>query len=158
MITTAYFSKLYDTLHGDQPWYGSGLEESIARIPESDIHQPIDHRTIAQLLAHMLAWRYDLIKRLHHEPREKIELDTPQDWPDASNRTKVDFIQEFQQTKELLQQGLHDFDEELLNDKLHPDHEYTNVQLLEGGAHHDIYHLGQINLIAALLKHRRAHL
>lgn len=149
--STQYFHNLYDTLHGNQPWYGSGLEESLARIPEAALHEPFGHRTIAGLLMHMIAWRYDLIKRLHHEPRERIELDTPRDWPDANGRSKADFLTEFNKTKQLLQIGLRQFDEATLHDKLHPDYEYTNVQLLEGGVLHDIYHLGQINLIAAIL-------
>ena len=156
MTSTHYFQTLYDTLHSQRPWYGSGLEESLAPIPEADLHEPVGHRTIAQLLAHMLAWRHDLIKRLHQLPRERIELNTERDWPDARQRSKADFLQEFAETKRLLQEGLVAFDPDTLHDKLHPDHPYTNVQLLEGGVLHDVYHLGQINLIAAILRARRS--
>ncbi|CAH1001267.1 hypothetical protein LEM8419_02167 [Neolewinella maritima] len=154
--STDYFRTLYDTLHGDRPWYGTGVEESLAAIPEADLHARVGHRSITQLLGHMLAWRHDLIRRLHKLPRERIELNSPQDWPDATGRTKVDFLREFAETKQLLQEGLAAFDTTKLHDKLHPDHPYTNVQLLEGGVLHDVYHLGQINLIAALLNGQRA--
>ena len=156
-LSTTYFQHLYDLLHRDHPFFGSGLEESLARIPEQDLYQPIEHRTIAQLLEHMLAWRRDLGKRLLGEPREKIELNTPQDWPQPDpGKTKADYLAELTDTTAKIRRGLETFNMEQLTDKLHPDYDYTSVDLLEGGAHHDIYHLGQINLIAAILKHRRA--
>ena len=152
-MTTDYFQHLYDLLHRRQPFFGSGLEESLERIPEDQLHVPVGHRTIAQLLEHMLAWRRDLGKRLLGEPREKIAMNSPQDWPtpDAS-KTKEDYLGELAATTEKIRRGLEAFDPARLTDRLHPDYDYTSVDLLEGGAHHDIYHLGQINLLAALLK------
>jgi uncharacterized damage-inducible protein DinB len=153
MTSTSYFHHLYDLLHRSHPFYGSGLEESLERIPEADLHRSVGHRSIAQLLEHMLAWRRDLGKRLLDEPRERIELNSPQDWPPPDpTKTKADYLAELTETTEKIRRGLTAFDPARLNDKLHPDHDYTSVDLLEGGAHHDIYHLGQINLIAALLK------
>ncbi len=156
-MTTQYFQHLYDLLHRRQPFFGSGLEESLERIPDADLHQPVEHRTIAQLLEHMLAWRRDLGKRLLGEPREKIELNTLQDWPPPDpTKTKADYLAELTDTTAKIRRGLEAFNMEQLTDKLHPDYDYTSVDLLEGGAHHDIYHLGQLNLIAAILQHRRA--
>ena len=154
-MTTDYFQHLYDLLHRHQPFFGSGLEESLGRIPEEQLHATVGHRSIAQLLEHMLAWRRDLGRRLLGEPRDKIELDSPQDWPtpDAS-KTKADYLAELSATTEKIRRGLAAFDPARLNERLHPDYDYTSVDLLEGGAHHDIYHIGQINLIAAFLKHR----
>lgn len=152
-----YFQHLYNLLHRQQPFFGSGLEESLDRIPDEHLHQAVGHRSIAQLLEHMLAWRRDLGRRLLDEPREKIELDSPQDWPTPNpEKTKVDYLTELADTTAKIRRGLAAFDPDRLTDKLHPDYDYTSVDLLEGGAHHDIYHLGQINLIAAILKHRRA--
>ncbi|MEM8585037.1 MAG: hypothetical protein AAGF87_12240, partial [Bacteroidota bacterium] len=59
-----YFHHLYDLFHSKLPFYGSGLEESLERIPEADLHRSVGHRTIAQCLEHMLVWRKDLAKRL----------------------------------------------------------------------------------------------
>lgn len=154
MTDTTYFHHAYNNFHRHQPFFGSGLEESLARIPETDLHRPVGHRTIGQLLEHMLAWRYDLVKRLHGQPREKIELNSPRDWPDPAGKTKADYRRAFTETKTRLQEGLAKFDPTKLNDQLHPDYDYTNVELLGGGVQHDIYHLGQINLIAALLRNQ----
>ena len=155
MVTTAYFQHCYANFDRTDPFFGSGLTQSLDRIPEADLHRPVGHRTIAQLLEHMLAWRYDLIKRLHDEPRERIELNSPRDWPDPADRTKAHYLGEFAATAARLKEGLAKFDETKLGDILHPDYEYTSVEMLEGGVQHDIYHLGQINLLAALLKAQR---
>ncbi|MEL7159462.1 MAG: DinB family protein [Bacteroidota bacterium] len=154
MLTSTYFHHLYDLLHRKMPFYGSGLEESLERIPEEHLHETVGHRTIAQLLEHMLVWRQDLAKRLLGEPREKIVLNTPQDWPAPSGKTKAEYLAEFVAITARIKQGIDAFDYAKLEETLHPDYDYTSVDLLEGSAHHDIYHLGQINLIAAMLKNR----
>ena len=152
MVTKEYFQHCYSNFDRIDPFFGSGLTQSLDRIPEADLHRRVGHRTIAQSLEHMLAWRYDLIKRLHDEPREPIELNSPRDWPDPQGRTKASYLTEFAATAERLKEGLAKFDESTLGDILNPNYNYTNVEVLEGGVQHDIYHLGQINLLAALLK------
>ncbi|SER44415.1 DinB superfamily protein [Neolewinella agarilytica] len=152
MTNTDYFVSLYETLHRKMPFFGSGIEESLERIPEEHLHRPVGHRTIAQLLAHMIAWREDLIKRLHELPREKIEINSPEDWPDATGKTKADFLRAFADTKVELQKGLEKYDVSKMYDLVHPDYDYINVNILEGGAQHDIYHIGQVNMLAAILR------
>lgn len=152
MLTRPYLHHLYANFHRRMPFFGSGLEESLERIPEADLHRPVGHRTIAQLLEHMLVWRRDLGQRLLGEPREKIEIGSPEDWPDGAGKTKADFLAEFVTTTDKIKRGLDAFDLDKQNEQLHPDYDYTYVNVLEGGIQHDIYHLGQINLIAALLK------
>lgn len=147
-----YFNHLYDLFHSKMPFYGSGLEESLERIPEEHLHIPVGHRTIAQCLEHMLVWREDLAKRLLGEEREKIELNTDQDWPAPSGKSKAEYLVEFKRITKRIKQGVDQFDYTTLHEKLNPNYNYTSVDLLEGTAHHDIYHLGQINLIAAVLK------
>lgn len=147
-----YFHHLYDLVHRKMPFFGSGLEESLERIPEAHLHRKVGHRSIAALLEHMLVWRQDLGNRLNGLPRKKIELNSPDDWPPPSGKTKAEYIKAFAKAADLIREGLDKFDPAILHDKLHPDYDYTNIDLLEGGVHHDIYHLGQINLIAALLK------
>ena len=83
-------------------------------------------------------------KRLNGLPRKKIVLNSPDDWPSPSGKTKEDYIKAFQEAALLIREGLDKFDIMTLRDKLHPDYDYTNIDLLEGGVHHDIYHLGQM--------------
>jgi len=152
MTLPNYLHHAYDNFHRKMPFFGSGLEESLDRIPEADLFRPVGHRTIAQLLEHMLVWRRDLINRLTGQPREKIVVGSPEDWPSGEGKTKADYLAAFAQTKKALQAALAQFDYSTLHDQLHPDYDYTYVDVLEGGFQHDIYHLGQVNLLAALLK------
>lgn len=151
MTDTNYFFHLYGLLHREKPFYGSGLEESLARIPEEHLHAPVGHRTIAQLLEHMLIWRKDLANRLLGEPRESIDMSKGEDWPAPRQLTKAEYLQEFADSTERIREGIRRFDPAKIDELLHPDYDYTNVDLLEGSAHHDIYHLGQINLLNSIL-------
>ncbi len=151
-MTRQYALHQYDNLHRQQPFFGKGLEESLEDIPPGDFKRAVGHRTVAQLCMHMLAWRYDVIKRLTDAPRDKIELNSPQDWPATDGFDKAYFLSEFARTKTELQAALKGFDYGKTGEQLHQDYDYTWVDVLEGGAQHDIYHLGQINLIAAILK------
>lgn len=152
MTLPAYLHHAYNNFHRRMPFFGSGLEESLERIPDADFHQPVGHRTIAQLLEHMLVWRYDFIKRLTGQPREKIEIGSQEDWPADTGKSKTDYLKAFADTKVEIQEALAGFDYSTLNDQLHPDYDYTQLNVLEGSFQHDIYHLGQINLIAAVLQ------
>ena len=152
MLTKEYLKHTYANFHRSMPFFGSGLEESLERITDEDLHRPVGHRTIGQLLEHMLAWRKELAHRLLKEPHERIQMNSPEDWPDPQGRTKAEYITEFAATRKRLETAFDQFDYSHLNDLLHKDYDYTNVELLEGGIQHDIYHLGQINMIAALLK------
>lgn len=150
-----YFHHLYSLLHRKLPFYGSGLEESLERIPEEHLHEYVGHRSIAQLLEHMIIWRDDLARRLLGEDRQKIEVNGPLDWPRPSQqKTKAEYLAAFAAITERIKQGINQFDYTTLHDPLHPDYDYTHVDLLEGSALHDIYHIGQINLIASILKNR----
>ena len=150
-MTKRYALHQYNNLHRSKPWFGRGLEESLEEIPASDYHRPVGHRTIAGLCLHALAWRYDFIKRITDTPREKIELDTDRDWPEASSYGKAYFLSEFARTKTEILAALEAFDYGKADDLIHPDYDYTWTHILEGGVQHDIYHLGQINLLAVLL-------
>ena len=152
MLLSAYLHHAYDNFHRRMPFFGSGLEESLERVAEADLHRPVGHRTVAQLLDHMLVWRQDLINRLTGQPRTKIEIGSPEDWPTNTGRTKADYLADFARTKREIQHALADFDYNRLGEQLHPDYDYTQLNVLEGGFQHDIYHLGQLNLLVALLR------
>jgi uncharacterized damage-inducible protein DinB len=153
-MTPAYFLEQYEIMHGKMPLLGSGVEESLEPIPEAYFHQAIGHRTIAQLIGHIVAWRRNTALRLRRLPRPKIELNSPEDWPDYSNKTKADMLAELAETKEQMKVAVAEFDYSTSEEKVHPDYYYLKRHMLDGAIQHDIYHLGQINLLAALLKNQ----
>ena len=141
-----------DILHQAKPWFGTGMEESLQPLSEELFHHQLNGRSVARLIGHIIAWRRNAYKRLAGLPYHKIELNTPADWPDYSEKTKIEMLAELVETKKQLQSVFHTFPVEKLDEKLHSDYYYTNRNLLEGIIQHDIYHLGQINLLIALLK------
>ncbi len=151
-MTPANYQDQYNVLHGKMPMFGSGIEESLEPIPEKDFHRPVGHRTIAQLIGHMVAWRKNSALRFQRLPRPKIELNSPEDWPDYSHKSKKEMLDELAETKALMLQSVEAFDYGTLEERIHPDYYYRNRHALDGAVQHDIYHLGQINLIASILR------
>jgi len=154
-MTAEFYQEQYEVLHRPMPLFGSGVEESLEPLTEGDFHAPVGHRTIAQLIGHLVAWRRNTALRFRDQPRPKIELNSPEDWPDYSAKTKGEMLAELAETKDEMLTALSAFDYRKLNEKLHPDYYYRYHHALDGAIQHDIYHLGQINLLAAVLKHQR---
>lgn len=150
-----FFQEQYRVLHLPMPMFGSGMEESLESVAEADFHRPVGYRTIAQLIGHIVAWRRNTALRLRDLPRPKIELNSPEDWPDYSGKSKEEMLAELAGTKDDMIAALAAFDYGRINETLHPDYYYTFRHVLDGAVQHDIYHLGQINLIASLLKAER---
>nr|WP_256534336.1 DinB family protein [Lewinella sp. JB7] len=128
------------------------MEESLEPVPAADFHRPVGHRTIAQLIGHIVAWRRNTALRLQKLPRPKIELNSPEDWPDYSGKSKTDMLRELAETHQLMRQAIEAFDYTTLEHTLHPDYYYQNRHLIDGAIQHDIYHLGQINLLVSILQ------
>lgn len=154
-MTPDNYKDQYEVLHGNMPMYGKGVQESLEPIPEEDFHRPVGHRTIAQLVAHMVAWRRNTALRLQKKPRPQIELGSPLDWPDYSGKSKAEMLAELAETKEDMLRALDAFDYGTLEDKVHPEHYYHYRHVIDGAIQHDVYHLGQINLIASVLRFGR---
>ena len=151
-MNAAYYQHQYRNLHGKLPMFGSGVEESLEPIPEADFHRPVGHRTIAQLIGHIVAWRRNTALRFRELPRPRIELGSPEDWPDYSGKSKAEMLAELAETKEEMLQAVAAFRYDTLREKVHPDYDYIKQDTLDGAVQHDIYHLGQINLIASILR------
>jgi len=151
-MTAEYFQEQYHVLHRKMPLFGSGVEESLEPLSEADFHRILGHRSIAQLIGHIVAWRRNTALRLRALPRPKIELNSPEDWPDYSGKLKAEMLAELAETKDGMLTALSEFNYDKLDEKLHPDYYYTYRHAIDGAVQHDIYHLGQINLLTALLK------
>ena len=151
-MTAEYFQEQYHVLHRKMPLFGSGVEESLEPLAEADFHRVLGHRSIAQLIGHIVAWRRNTALRLRALPRPKIELNSPEDWPDYAGKSKAEMLAELAETKDGMLLALSEFNYGKLEEKLHPDYYYTYRHAIDGAVQHDVYHLGQINLLAALLK------
>ena len=130
-------------------WHGPSVQEVLAGIDAaSAVRRPIpDGHTIWEITEHIAAWEDIGRRRIEGEIVEPTDA---MDWPPVS-----DFSPEsWQRTRERLAAG-HDrlrrtiaaFPEAQL-DQLRPDGETSWYVLIHGIVQHDLYHAGQIGLLA----------
>lgn len=134
-----------------EPWYGPSVMDVLSEVTlEETLNQLPESHTIAELVAHMIAWRTFVVKRLQGDPNYEIEQEesfrkiaamTSDQWNEL--------LQQLHQTQEELLQMLSKTSDEKLNDVV-AGREYTFDKMLHGIIHHDIYHIGQIVLLRKL--------
>jgi uncharacterized damage-inducible protein DinB len=125
-------------------WHGPAVKEVLADITDeqSKFRFPKSH-SIAELVAHMTAWRVFIIKKIEgdREYTVKPEANFPSlDWKVA--------MKELEESQRDLLDALEGFDPARLNDVVpHGSYTYTYYRLFHGIIHHDLYHAGQIALM-----------
>ena len=126
-------------------WHGPSVKETLATVSEQQaFHRLPNTHSIIELVAHMTAWRRYLLKKLAGDLTYRItdELNFPQphDW----NQT----VQELKETQNELLKAIGALPLANLNEQVPWTKEpFTYYTLLHGIIHHDLYHIGQINLI-----------
>jgi len=142
---------------GGEPWYGPPLLKSLQIIPVGLWDQKPENtpHTITELVYHMIDWRMFVIEKLKENELYNIEMNSEKDWriniSISTEKEKEQVISELNKTQELIKRLLEDKPDswmyELVDGK-----DYKNQYMMMGSIQHDIYHLGQINLIYAQLK------
>jgi hypothetical protein len=143
-------SQLINTYQGPT-WYGKNIERTLHEAPIGKALLRLKGSyNIVELVHHMLAWRayaIDLLETgVHQDVPEFVNFPTVEvmmmeDWSDLLKT----FADTQERLVELLSSTKMDF-----NDFV-PGKEYTFLQVFQGLVHHDIYHAGQINLLAKFL-------
>ncbi|MEZ5039168.1 MAG: DinB family protein [Saprospiraceae bacterium] len=134
------------------PWYGNALLSSLRKISSERAKMQVKPGTksIAALLRHMVAWRQFLIEHLQGNNTFDIELNSEIDWPSVDDLTWEELVEELEisQTNilHLLSQQEDSWLKEMVGNRT-----YNHRFLVEGVIQHDIYHLGQINLLNNLI-------
>ena len=143
-------SQLIDTYEG-RTWFGKNVKCTLHEAPIGKALLRLQGSyNIVELVHHMLAWRQYAIVLL--------ETGVHQDLPDHVNFPTVEvmmmeewseLLETFAVTQErlieLLTISKFDFN------KVVSGKPYTFLQVFQGVIHHDIYHAGQINLLAKFL-------
>ena len=101
------------------------------------------HEEVLQLLHHMIAWRKFVGDALNGK-LEKIELNTPEDWPEIIGEKK-EALELLQKSQDFLLSSIAEFNSDAWHSKK-PEDKYSFLELCEGVIDHDLYHLGQIAL------------
>lgn len=133
------------TNYSGNPWYGPNITDSIQAITADKIpaHLP-NTNTLGAILAHMIAWRTYTVRILQGDFQYAVSDEM--NFPEVEMIELPELIERFQNVQVELIDGIEKFDPEQL-DAMVPGKKFSYRTLLQGIVHHDIYHLGQINLL-----------
>ena len=147
--------KRFETVYEGQPWYGSSMLSSLKKIAPELITRSLipGKKNIAELVRHIVAWRLFLIEHLKGNHSYQIDLDTELDWPPVQGLGWEELLEELAESQQTIIELLGGQEDAILKKIMsHGKNEYSFRYLIEGVIQHDIYHLGQINLIRVLLE------
>jgi uncharacterized damage-inducible protein DinB len=150
-MRTTDLTKYIENVYRTNPWYGFGLLESLGKLTEAQWHQTLGHRTVADIVGHLIAWRNFAIARLNDRTDFAIELHAITDWPDCSGRSRETLLQQLEDSQASLLANLKGMTDQQLDDHFPADYAYNKEDMVLGVMQHDVYHTGQINLLAALM-------
>lgn len=141
--------KQFLDLYNGKPWYGPNLKDSLDSLDEACIEEIVGKHCIKDLVAHMINWRQFVIEKLSRNEEFEIEINSGQDWMPEELLRDISW----ENLKELLEitqnnlvRAIKQLDREMLTEAI-PGRKYSYQYLLFGIVQHDIYHLGQINII-----------
>ena len=126
-------------------WYGPSAMDILSTISaEHSGHRVGPSHSIIELVLHMVSWRTFAAKRLAGDNTFQVSEDAnfpkPGTWDEAMKKLK--------QSQEELMAAVNTFPESRLGELVPAaSHKYTFYTMLTGSLQHDIYHLGQIQLI-----------
>ena len=145
---TPIINALKSTFNGDA-WHGPSLQEILKDITaEQSLRKIGNSHNIAELVHHIYAWRYYVIK--------KLDWDKEYEVPDDFNFIKIDTIDKAEweklkaqliESQNIIVNSLSVWEEKLLRTEV-PNRDFTFTKLLHGLIHHDVYHAGQIRMLA----------
>lgn len=153
MILQELKKQLSDIYDG-KPWYGPNLKESLDDIDPDILETVMGRHSIKDLVAHMINWRQFVIEKLAGNEEFEIEINSSQDWmPEELIRdiSWDNLLELLDITQRNLMKAFDQLDRDML-DELIDGRKYAYQYLLFGVIQHDIYHLGQINIIKRALK------
>lgn len=128
-------------------WHGPTVRQVLKQVTSDLAHARVgDSHSIIGLVMHMTAWRTFVTRRL--EGDGSYQVTDAMNFPDAKSVTWADAVQGLEDSQEKLIAAAGRFPEERLGE-LVPSitHKYTYYTMLHGIIHHDLYHIGQIQLL-----------
>lgn len=135
--------QLLERVYNGKAWHGPSLKEVLKDIDESTAQKKLGaSHSIVQMILHMIAWRTYVTRRILGDSTFEVtdELNFPTDinWADA--------LQSLEESQTDLLKALDEVDVRILKEPV-ANQKYDYYVLLHGIIHHDIYHIGQIQLI-----------
>ena len=148
-------TQLIEVFEG-QHWFGASLVDSLEKISVDFWDKKFKNQkhSIAELVWHMIDWRQFVIEKLKDNVSYTIEMNSEADWrrnvlvyddKDKKNLLEA-LIQSQEDIVKLLDSKPDSWLQEFVLGK-----DYKNEYMIQGLVQHDIYHLGQINLLKSLM-------
>lgn len=124
-------------------WHGPSVLEVLEGVNESNAIKRLGaSHSIIELVAHMTAWRNYVVEKLNGN--DSFELTDDENFPDYTNWQDV--VTQLKENQQKLLDALAKTPTEKLNEKV-TGREFKFYVMLHGIIHHDIYHIGQIQLL-----------
>jgi len=138
--------QLARTYSGD-PWHGPSLRSVLQDVDAAKAKsRPLSAaHSIAELAAHILAWREETLQRLEGNGRD---LPMEENWPEPPEWSEL--LERLDRSHDALGKAVAALDEEVLDEKVKRRRE-SHYVLLQGIIHHDLYHAGQIAILKKAL-------
>ncbi len=139
---------LQNTYNG-AAWHGPSVMEVLNKINVEQAFHSSEHiHRICELVQHITAWRTFAIKRLQGE--QHYEVSQSENWKFYKNKDTAaweEIKSNLSKSQETLLNVLINLTDEMLNDEV-DGKAYSYYTLIHGVIQHDLYHLGEIALLA----------
>ena len=143
---------LHNTYNG-AAWHGASVMEILNKLTvKQAFHESKHIHRICELVQHMVTWRIFVYQRL--QGNNTFEVTKNEDWKDFANadsstweEVKENLSKSQQSLIEILEQA-----EDSLLDEQVEGKAYDNYTMIQGVIQHDLYHLGEIALLAREFK------
>lgn len=139
-------------------WHGSSMSEILASVTaEQAAARPIaGAHSIWEIVLHSSVWQRTVRQRLQGRPIAALPDDV--DWPSADEPTEIawqEALRELREEYELLRDEALGWDDENLDERTEGQR-YTVYEMLHGVVQHNLYHAGQIAVLAKAVVGDRA--
>jgi len=128
-------------------WHGPTVLEVLAQVsPALANARAGKSHSIMELVLHMNSWRNFATRRLSGDAVYQVSEDA--NFPTPGSMTWGEAVKKLEESQRELEDAVRAFPEEKLTELVPgASHKYTFYTLLHGIIQHDIYHIGQIQLI-----------
>ena len=149
MKETARISKLFTDLYNGEPWLDVTITATLQKIsPEQAANKVSSNwNSIWQIVNHVIAWRENVLRRLHGEVIASPPSNYIDDIADVSEAAWQSTLQRLQESQQKWIAFLNEFDEADF-EKIYPANGHSYYKHINGIIQHDAYHLGQVVLLA----------
>lgn len=143
MIETDRVVNMLRNVYERDAWHGPSVKEVLASVDIAEAGKRIyNSHSIIELVNHMTSWRNFVIHKLTGD--DAYDVNEEQNFPKSSDWRKS--LSDLQESQQKLITTIQEFPAQKLADKV-PGRSYDYYTLIHGIIQHDIYHIGQIQII-----------